>query len=145
MFNLVVMFCFGYEVVAEIINGSISDWDSGNKVSISESTYITSDVSSSSDSLGIICILERLNLPGETGLVCSTKVFRKGFGSTSERDPRLGVGHSDKSDISEVVPILAYLLLATNLAFFYNICSRLSTGCTNLACCRSLTTPSSSF
>jgi len=135
MFNLAVMFCFGYEVIARIINGIIGDRDSGNEVSILESTYIISDVSSSSDSLGIICILERLNLPGGTGLVCSTKVSRKGFGLTSEGDPRLGVGHFDKSDISEVVPMLAYLLLATNLAFFYNICSGLSTGCTNLACC----------
>jgi len=55
------------------------------------------------------------------------------FSSTFEGDLRLGVGHSDSSDILEVIPILACLLLATNLAFFCNIYSGLSTECTNLA------------
>jgi len=94
-----------------------------------------SNVSSSSDSLGIIHTLEKLDLSGKIDPVCSTEVSKKGFSSTSEGDLRLRVGHSDSSDISEVIPILARLLLATNLAFFYNICSELSTRYTNLACC----------
>jgi len=52
MFNLAVMFCFGYGI-AWIINSSIGDQDGGNKVSVLESACITFDVSSSSDSLGI--------------------------------------------------------------------------------------------
>ena len=94
-----------------------------------------SNVSSSGNSLGIMHILEKLDLPGKIDSVCSTEVSKKGFSLTSEGDPRLGVGHCDSSDISEVIPILARLLLATNLAFFYNICSGLSTRYTNLACC----------
>ena len=88
-------------------------------------------MSSSGNSLGITCTLERLNLFGIIGLICSAEVSKKGFGSTSEEDLRLRVGHSDSSDISE----LTHHLLATNLAFFCNICSRLSTGCTSPTHC----------
>jgi len=80
--------------------------------------------------LGITCTLERLNLLGIIGPICFTEVSKKGFSLTSEGDPRLGVGHSDSSDILE----LTHHLLATNLAFFCNICFGLSTRCTNLAC-----------
>ena len=89
-------------------------------------------MSSSSNFSGITHTLKRLDLPR---IICSTEVSKKGFSLTSKRDPRLGVNHSDSSDISEIVFILAHHLLATNLAFFCNICSRLSTGCTNPACC----------
>ena len=88
-------------------------------------------MSSSSDSLEIMYTLERLDLSGIIGPICSAEVSKKGFSSTSEGDPRLGVGHSDSSNISE----LTCHLLATNLAFFCNICSRLSTRCTHLAHC----------
>jgi len=135
MFNLAVIFCIGYKVVAWVINSSMSDRNGGKKARLSESTCVTSDVSSSSNSLGIMCTLEKLNLPRKIDPVCSTEVSKKGFGLTSERDPRLGVNHSDSSNISEAVPILAHFLLATNLTFFCNICSGLSTGYTNLAHC----------
>jgi len=62
---------------------------------------------------------------------CFTEVFKKEFGSTSDGDPRLGVGHSDSSDISK----LTRRLFTTTLAFFCSICSGLSTGCTNPARC----------
>ena len=102
---------------------------------MSESTYITSDAGSSGDSLGIIHILERLDFSRKIGLICSTKVSKKGFSSTSKGDLRLNIGYFDSSDILEVIFILVHLLLATNLAFFYNIYSGLSTRYTNLVCC----------
>ena len=88
-------------------------------------------MSSSDDSSGIMHTLERLDLSRIIGSICSTEVSKKGFSLTSERDLRLGVGHSDSSDILE----LTHCLFATILAFFCSICSRLSTGCTNLVCC----------
>jgi len=109
--------------------------DGGNKARFSESACIISDMSSFGNSLGIMCTLERLDLSGKIDPICSTEVSKKRFSSTSEEDPRLGVGYSDSSNISEVIPILARLLLATNLAFFGNICSRLSTRCTNPVHC----------
>ena len=118
-----------------MLNGSIDVRDGGNKVSLSENTCIPSDTSSSSDSLGITHTLERLNLPRIIDLICSAEVSKKGLSSTSEGDPRVGVDHSNRSDISEVVSVLAHLLLATSLTFFYSICSGLSTRCTNLAHC----------
>ena len=92
-------------------------------------------MSSSGNSLRIMHTLEKLDLLRIIGSICSTKVSKKRFGLTSKGDLRLRVGHSDSSNISEVVPILVCLLLATNLAFFYNICSGLSTRCTNPARC----------
>ena len=103
----------------------MGDQDGGNKARFLESACITSDVSSSGNSLGIMCTLERLDLPGKIGPICSTEVSKK----------RLSVGHFDSSNILEVIPILACLLLATNLTFFCNICFELSTGCTNLVHC----------
>ena len=131
IFNLAVIFCIGYWVVTKLLNGSVNVQDGGNEVSLSERACVTSDMSSSSDSLEIMYTLERLDLSGIIGPICSAEVSKKGFSSTSEGDPRLGVGHSDSSNISE----LTCHLLATNLAFFCNICSRLSTRCTHLAHC----------
>ena len=113
----------------------MGDRDDSNKARFSESTCITSDVSSFSDSLGIMCTLKRLDLPRKIGPICSTEVSKKEFGSTFEGDPRLGIGHFNSSNILEVILILACLLLAINLAFFCNIYSGLSTGYTNLAYC----------
>ena len=112
-----------------MLNSGVDVQDGGNEVRISESACVTSDVSFSGNSLGITCTLERLNLLGIIGPIYSTEVSKKGFSLTSEGNSRLRVGHSDSSDILE----LTYHLLATNLAFFCNICSRLSTGCTNPA------------
>jgi len=42
MFNLVVMFCVGYEVVAWIINSGVGDQDGGKEARLSESTCIIS-------------------------------------------------------------------------------------------------------
>ena len=50
----------------------MGDQDGGNKARFLESACITSDVSSSGNSLGIMCTLERLDLPGKIGLICST-------------------------------------------------------------------------
>jgi len=83
--------------------------------------------------LEITHTLERLDLSRILGPICSAEVSKKGFDSISKGDTRIGVGYSDSSDISKVISILARLLLATNLAFFCNICSVLSTGYTNLA------------
>jgi len=88
MFNLAVILCFGYEIIASIINNSIGNH--GNKVSELENTCITSNVSSSSNSLGIIYTLERLNLSGKTGPTYSAKVSKKRFGLTSEGIQVLG-------------------------------------------------------
>jgi len=63
MFNLAVisdLVC----IVIGLINGSVNVRDGGNEVRLSESACVTSDVSFSGNSLGIIRILERLNLPG---------------------------------------------------------------------------------
>jgi len=49
-----------------------------------------------------MCTLERLDLPGIIGSICSTEVSKKGFGLISERDPRVGVDYSDSSDILEL-------------------------------------------
>ena len=64
-------------------------------------------MSSSGDFSGIMHTLERLDLPGIIDPICFAEVSKKGFGSISEGDPRLEVNHSDSSDISEVVSILA--------------------------------------
>ena len=133
MFNLVVIFYIGSEVVTELLNSNVNVQDGGNEVSILESTCVTSDVSSSSDSSGIMHTLERLDLFRIIDPICSTKVSKKRFSLTSKGDPRLGVGHFDSSDISEIISILARCLFTTNLIFFCNICSGLSTRCTNLA------------
>jgi len=85
--------------------------------------------------LEITHTLERLDLSRILGPFCSAEVSKKGFNSISEGDTRIGVGYSDSSDISKVVSILARLLLATNLAFFCNICFVLSIGYTNPAHC----------
>jgi len=121
------MFCINCWVVAELLNSGVDVWDSGNEVSISESACVTSDASSFGDSLGITHTLKRLDLPRIIGPICSAEVSKKRFGSTSKRDLRLRVGHSDSSDILEVILILAHHILATNLTFFCNICSGLST------------------
>ena len=63
MFNLAVisdLVC----IVIGLINGSVNVRDGGNEVRLSESTCVTSDMSSSGDSSGITCTLERLNLLG---------------------------------------------------------------------------------
>jgi len=88
-------------------------------------------MSSSSDSSGITHTLERLDLSRIIDPICFTKVSKKRFGLTSEGDPRVGVGHFNSSDISE----LTRHFFTTILAFFYSICSGLSTRCTNLAHC----------
>jgi len=49
-----------------------------------------------------MCTLERLDLPGIIGSICSTEVSKKGFGLISEGDPRVGVDYSDSSDILEL-------------------------------------------
>ena len=62
MFNLAVisdLVC----IVIGLINGSVNVRDGGNEVRLSESACVTSDASSSGDSLGITHTLERLNLP----------------------------------------------------------------------------------
>jgi len=138
-------------IIVGIINGGISNQNSNNKVSELESTCVTSNVSSSRKSLGITCVtsdvssssdylgitytLRRLNLPRKIGLVYSTKVSKKGFGLTSEGNPSTRIGSSDSSNISKVIPMLVCLLFAINLAFFYSICSRLSTRPISLAYC----------
>jgi len=63
MFNLAVISDLVCKVVVGLINGGVDVRDGDNKVRLSESACVTSDVSSSSDSLGIMCTLERLNLP----------------------------------------------------------------------------------
>jgi len=62
MFNLAVISALVCKVVVGLINSGVDVRDSGNEVRLSESTCVTSDVSSSGDSLGITCTLERLNL-----------------------------------------------------------------------------------
>ena len=61
MFNLAVISDLVCIVIGLI--DSIGDRDGSNEVRLSESACVTSDVSSSSDSLGITHTLERLNLP----------------------------------------------------------------------------------
>jgi len=64
MFNLADIFDLFRKVVVELINSGVDVRDGGNEVRLSENAYITSDASSSGDSLGITHTLERLNLPG---------------------------------------------------------------------------------
>jgi len=45
------------------INSGVDVRDSGNEVRLSENTCVTSDMSSSGNSSGIMYTLERLNLP----------------------------------------------------------------------------------
>ena len=79
IFNLAVIFYIDCWVVAELLNNGVGDQDDSNEARFSESTCITSDLSSFSNSLGIMCTLKRLDLPRKIGSICSAEVSKKGF------------------------------------------------------------------
>jgi len=56
MFNLAVISDLVCKVVVGLINGGIDVQDDGNEVRLSESACVTSDASSSGDSLGIMLL-----------------------------------------------------------------------------------------
>ena len=129
-----IVFFFGYLITMGITKTRIGKWNEGNEEKKLERACIISDVTSFGDSLGIIYILDNLNLPGKIGLDHSAKVFRKGFSLTSKRNPNTSISKLDSFD-SFSIDSICTLLLAANLTFFYNTYFRLSIGPTSLACC----------